>query len=273
MNLISFNPYRTLGIPNITYIKPENIFKEIDKIKEADYILFPEYWQINFLVYGLGKKILPNINSFHLGHNKIEMTRALLATFPENVPYTRIMGRNESAISLNVDTIEEELGYPCVAKEIKNSMGQGVFLINNRFELKKYINNNEILYIQEELPIDRDLRVVYIGNRVVAAYWRIASEGCFHNNVAKGGTYSFENIPLQAVDLVDRIAKTLGINHAGFDVVVVGDRFYILEFNILFGNEGLRNLKISVEKIIYEHVLADLTPIRPIFPGEGERIS
>lgn len=260
MNLVSFNPYRTIGIPNITYIKPENIFKDIDKIKKADYILFPEYWQVNSLVYGLGKKIFPNINSFHLGHNKIEMTRALLATFPENVPYTKIMGRKDAAVNLNIETIEDELGYPCVAKEIKNSMGQGVFLVNDRTELKKYINNNETLYIQEKLPIDRDLRVVYVGNRVVAAYWRIAPEGCFHNNVAQGGSYSFENIPLLAVDLVDRMAKTLGINHAGFDVVVVGDKFYILEFNILFGNEGLKNLNLSTEQIIYEYVLEDLNP-------------
>ncbi len=258
MKLLSFNPYRTIGIPGITYIKPENVYKEINKVKEADYVLFPEYWQVNFLTYGLDKKIFPNINTFHLGHNKVEMTRVLMATFPENVPYTRIMGRNDSAINLSIETIEEEFGYPCVAKEIKNSMGQGVFLINNRDELDEYINRNEILYIQEKLPIDRDLRVVYVGNKVVAAYWRIAQEGSFHNNVAKGGSYSFENIPAYAVELVERIAKALGINHAGFDVVVVGDRYYILEFNVLFGNEGLKSFDVPVEKMIYDYVMLDL---------------
>lgn len=258
VKLLSFNPFRTIGIPGVTYIKPENIFKEIQKVKDADYILFPEFWQVNLLVYGLGKKIFPNINTFHLGHNKIEMTRVLWATFPNNVPYTRIMGKNDTQINVAIDTVEEEFGYPCVAKEIKNSMGQGVFLIDNKKELKEYTHKNEILYIQEKLPIDRDLRVVYVGNKVVAAYWRIAKEGEFHNNVAKGGSYSYENIPHQAIDLVERVAKILGINHAGFDIVEVGDKYYILEFNVLFGNEGLKSLEVSVEDKIYEYILSEL---------------
>lgn len=270
MKIITFNPYRTIGIQNVTYIKPENIFKEIDTIKEADYILFPEYWQVNFLVYGLKKKIFPNIGTYHLGHNKIEMTRALMATFPQYLPYTLIEAKSE----LSLEKIEDEFGYPCVAKEIKNSMGRGVFLIENRKELKEYIDNNDSLYIQERLPIDRDLRVVYVGNKVIAAYWRIGKEGSFHNNIAKGGSYSFENIPIGGINIVDAIAKTLNINHAGFDVVVVDNNFYILEFNVLFGNEGLRNLGISVESVIYEYIMSDMEPPRPRFPGiNGDRAS
>lgn len=267
MKIITFNPFRTIGMKNITYIKPENMFKEIDKIKEADFILFPEYWQVNSLVYGLKKMIFPNINTFHLGHNKVEMTRAFMSTFPENIPYTRMMGSAPSSI----DIVEEEFGYPVVAKEIKNSMGNGVFLLKDRNELKEYIKNNETLYIQEYLPIDRDLRVVYIGNKVISAYWRIAEEGKFHNNIAKGASYSFQNIPIQAVDLVDRMAKQLGINHAGFDIVEVDGNFYILEFNVLFGNEGLREQGIRAEDYINEYIW-DNDPNKPTFPGIQRKV-
>lgn len=268
MKLITFDPLKTIGIPNITYIKPEHMFREIDKIKEADYILFPEYWQVNTLVYGLKKKIFPNISTYHLGHNKVETTRALMATFPNNVPYTTILGKN----NIDIEMTEEEFGYPLVAKEIKNSMGRGVFLVKNRSELKNYIENNDILYIQEKLPIDRDLRVVYVGNKVIAAYWRIAGEGQFHNNIAKGGSYDFNNIPPKAIELVERIAATLGVNHAGFDVVTVDDNFYILEYNVMFGNEGLRNLGIKAEKYIYEYILSDpdLNPNDPNNPNNPQ---
>ena len=248
--LITFDPFRTIGIPNVTYIKPENIFKEIDKVKEANYILFPEYWQVNSLVYGLKKKIFPNINTYQLGHNKIETTRALWATFPKNVPYTQILSKS----NVDIETIEEEFGYPLVAKEIKNSMGRGVFLIKSRQELKNYIDNNCILYIQEELPIDRDLRIVYVGNKVIGAYWRIAKEGEFHNNIAKGASYDYRNIPSEAIDLVEKVAVTLDINHAGFDIAVVDSNFYILEYNVMFGNEGLKNMGIKAEKYIYEYI-------------------
>ena len=261
--LITFYPFRSIGIPNVTYIKPESIFKEIEKIKQANYILFPEYWQVNSLVYGLKKKIFPNINTYQLGHNKIETTRALWATFPKNVPYTKILSRDDA----NIEVIEQEFGYPLVAKEIKNSMGRGVFLIKNRQELKSYIDNNSILYIQEKLPIDRDLRIVYVGNKVIGGYWRIAKEGEFHNNIAKGASYDYNNIPSEAIDLVERVAVALDINHAGFDIAVVDDNFYILEYNVMFGNEGLRNMGIKVEKYIYEYILTDFnTPNTPRYP-------
>jgi len=264
MRLITFNPFRTIGIPKVTYIKPENMFKEIEKIKEADYILFPEYWQVNTLVYGLKKKIFPNINTYQLGHNKIETTRVLQAIFPENVPYTQILSKDSG----NIEKIEEEFGYPLVAKEIKSSMGRGVFLIENRKELKSYIDNNEFLYIQERLPIDRDLRIVYVGDKVIGAYWRIAGEGQFHNNIAKGASYDYDNIPKEAIDLVENIARELNINHAGFDVVVVDNKLYILEYNVMFGNEGLRNMGINVEEYISEYINndPDFTPSNPTFP-------
>lgn len=264
MKLITFNPFRTIGISSVTYIKPENMLKEIEKIKAADYILFPEYWQINTLVYGLKKKIFPNISTYQLGHNKIETTRALQAIFPKNVPYTRILGRDH----MDIESIEYEFGYPLVAKEIKNSMGRGVFLIENRQQLKNYIENNEILYIQEKLPIDRDLRIVYVGDQVIGAYWRMARDGEFHNNIAKGASYDYSNVPQEAIQLVERVARELNINHAGFDVAVVDDQLYILEYNVIFGNEGLRNINIEVEKYIAEYINKDpdFTPNSPTFP-------
>ena len=264
MKLVTFNPFRTIGISNTTYIKPESIFKKIDKIKEADYILYPEYWQVNSLVYGLKKKIFPSISTYQLGHNKVETTRALWATFPKNVPYTQILNKDIA----DVETIEEEFGYPLVAKEIKNSMGRGVFLIENRQELKNYIENNDILYIQERLPIDRDLRIVYVGNKVIGAYWRIASQGEFHNNIAKGASYDFNNIPLKAIELVEKVANALDINHAGFDIAVVDDNYYILEYNVMFGNEGLRKMGVKAEKYVYEYLLSNFnsTPNKPVYP-------
>jgi ribosomal protein S6--L-glutamate ligase len=264
MRFVTFNPFRTLGIPNVTYIKPENMFKEVERIKEADFILFPEYWQVNALFYGLKKSIFPSISTYHLGHNKVETTRVLQCTFPENVPYTKIM----NSFGVTACDIEEDFEYPLVAKEIKNSMGRGVFLIENRDQLQSYIENNEVLYIQERLPIDRDLRVVFVGDKVISAYWRIAPEGGFHNNIAKGASYDFHNIPSEAVRLVENVARSLKINHAGFDVALVEDKLYILEFNVMFGNEGLRKLGIPVEKFIYEYITSnpEFTPNNPILP-------
>jgi ribosomal protein S6--L-glutamate ligase len=205
---------------------------------------------VNLLVYGLHKRIFPSIASYHLGHDKVEMTRVLQAAFPANVPYTRILAGGEECL----DTIREEFYFPLVAKEVRNSMGQGVFLISNETELKDYLKRNEIVYVQEKLPVDRDLRVVYAGDDVLTAYWRIAAPGAFHNNISRGGDFSFADIPGGALDLVRKVAQTLGINHAGFDVAVVGDHYYIFEFNVMFGNEVINKMNIPLKETVYRYV-------------------
>ncbi|MGO4887904.1 RimK family alpha-L-glutamate ligase [Anaerobacillus sp. MEB173] len=252
MKIVTFNPFRTIGIPNIQYIKPEHMFqkKEREKIEEADICLFPEYWQVNSLVYGMKKKIFPNIQSFHLGHDKIEMTRALWSVCPENVPYTEILGKNK----YNIENVLTTFPYPFVAKEIRNSMGKGVFLIENEQQFLEYAERNDYFYVQEYLPIDRDLRVCIVGDQIITAYWRIGGWDTFHNNVAQGGQISFDNIPIEAINLVKQTAQKLGINHAGFDIVFVNNTMYFLEFNILFGNQAFQTLGISVEKIIHQHI-------------------
>ncbi|BCR03762.1 hypothetical protein DESUT3_08310 [Desulfuromonas versatilis] len=262
MRLVSFNPYRSLGLPGVRYIKPELALRHKDEVKAADWALFPESWQVNFLAYGLKVPIFPNLSTFHLGYDKVEMTRAFWAVAPEHFPHTLILPSNENAIGQVLD----ELSFPMVGKEIRNSMGRGTFLLQNRRELIDYAARNPVLYLQEYLPIDRDLRVVYVGDRVVSAYWRIAGEGQFLTNVAQGGRLCFEAIPPEALQLVERIARALEINHAGFDLALVEGHFYFLEFNPMFGNEGLARSGVPLAEIIWEYLLTH-TSRPPVAPG------
>lgn len=262
MKLVSFNTFKTLNIQDAYYIKPEHFFKEKDKIKEADWILYPEYWQVNSLVYGLKKRIFPNVSTYHLGHNKIEMTRAFMTICPQNIPYTEIL----SNTPINQECILDMFTFPFIAKEIKSSMGFGVHLIEDKKQFRSYCNTNDILYIQEKLPIDRDMRIIYVGDEVIASYWRIGAENSFKNNVAQGGTISYDNIPQKAIDLVDRIAKELDINHAGFDVAEVDGHYYIFEFNVFFGTRGLLNQSKNLSEIILRY-LQKQTPYLPTSPN------
>ncbi|GGM27662.1 hypothetical protein GCM10011351_11880 [Paraliobacillus quinghaiensis] len=70
MKIVSFNAFRTIGIPGVHYIKPDLMFKEINAIREADIVLFPETWQVPAFVYGWKKKIFPSIESMQLGFRK-----------------------------------------------------------------------------------------------------------------------------------------------------------------------------------------------------------
>lgn len=252
MRLISFDPLRTWDIPGVRPVKAERWQEDLDEIRAADWVLFPEYWQINFLSYGLKVRVFPSVSSYHLGHNKVEMTRAFEVVARKHVPYTRILPRTDGAVEMILD----DLPLPFVAKEIHNSMGRGVYLIENVADLERYVAANHMLYVQELLPIDRDVRVVIVGEEVVSAYWRIAPEGGFYSNVARGGEISFDDVPAAAVDLAQRVAAELAINHAGFDVAMVDGHPYLLEFNLRFGNEALRRQEIRLGPLIADYLRA-----------------
>jgi len=232
-------------------------------VQAADWVLYPEYWQVNPLVYGLKKRIFPSVSTYHIGHDKVEMARAFEAVCPANFPLTRILPRTDHSL----EQILDEFDFPFVAKEVRSAKGEGVFLITDRSELRKYVDKNEVLFIQEYLPISRDMRVVVIGGSVVTAYWRQAREGCFHNNVSRGGEISFEHINDNAVRLVSVMAEALDINHAGFDVAEVDGHCFLLEFNLRFGTQGLSARGIRLGKAIVDYLSAiSRPPIEPTHP-------
>jgi ribosomal protein S6--L-glutamate ligase len=250
MKIVSFDPLRTWDMPKITRLKADDWQKHLETVKAADWILFPEQWQVNFLTYALKKRIFPSASSYHLGYSKVEMTYAFQAICPDHVPYTLIMPRSDSA----VEQILDDLPFPFVAKEVRNSMGRGVFLIESRHEFDQYFAYNPTLYVQEYLPIQRDLRVVIVGHEPLTAYWRVAAPGGFYNNVARGGQLDFEDVPQTAVDLAVETARALDIDHAGFDIAMVDGHPYLIELNMRFGNQALVKEKIRLN----QHILSYL---------------
>jgi ribosomal protein S6--L-glutamate ligase len=129
-----------------------------------------------------------------------------------------------------------------------------VALIEDRQALRDWAAGHDVLYVQERLPIERDVRVTVVGDQVVAAYWRKAPQGGFHNNIARGGELGFDHVPPQAISVVADLARHLKIDHAGFDVALVDGHPFILEFNVLFGNGGLEPLGVKLADIIHQYL-------------------
>ncbi|GAB3370674.1 hypothetical protein NCG89_09975 [Spongiibacter taiwanensis] len=262
MAWVSFDIFRTLGFADTLQIKPEQLFTFRDEISSASWVLFPEYWQLNALTYGLKARVFPSEASYRLGHNKIEMTRAFELVAPANTPCTRI----EANTPENADLLWAEMALPFVAKLPKASQGNGVWLIEDRADWRRYLALTDVLYVQEYLPIDRDVRVVIVGDQVVCAYWRQQAAQGFYNNVSKGGVVDHSPVPAQAVELALRLATTLGIDHAGFDIALVGEHPYVLEFNRLFGNQGIPGGDRKLRDAIVDYLLRQSEPTGPHFP-------
>lgn len=274
MKLISFDAMRTFGIANIHYIKPQNTDRHLDAIQRADWLLFPEYWQVNSLYYGLRKRIYPSLSTYHIGHDKIEMTRVVQLLWPRHMPETHILPNT----AWGRDWVWHQMDRPFVAKTARAAQGRGVWRIDTTEDWRHYVDTHDTLYVQEYLPIDRDMRLVVIGRRVVAAYWRCRQADGFHTNVSRGGLIDAADIPLQAVALVEQMARRLDIDHAGFDLAQVDDHLYFFEFNRLFGTAGLVQQGISPGDLIFSYLQAksnppldpDLTPPRMDSPPESK---
>lgn len=272
MKLVSFDALRTLHFPRHSVLKPEHYLTHQATLTEADWVLFPPYWLLNSLVFGLHTRIFPSLASYLIGHNKIEMTRAFQLVTPDNTPYTEILTNTPA----NQEWLWASMDTPFVAKIVKSSMGEGVVLVEDKTQWRHYCQTAEVLYVQEYLPIDRDLRIIVAGNDIIAGYWRMQSPYSFHNNISRGGEIVEGIVPPAAEALVRKVSAQLGINHAGFDVAMVGTHPYLLEFNRLFGTRGLYNRDIELATTIVNYLqqqLEDDSPTRPRSPtGRGPKI-
>ena len=226
-----------------------------DRIVGAEYVLFPQTWQLNVLQYAWKLRTFPSYSTYDVGYDKVEMTRAFMAVAPEHCPRTLILPASPSGAEEAMD----ELGFPLVVKHPRSSMGHGVELVESRADLQAWLGGADVLYAQEYLESTQDLRVVWVGDRVVTAYWRRGGDG-FKHNIAQGGELDFHDIPGPALDLVTRVATALGIDHAGFDLVVIDGWPYLIELNCLFGHAGIKAQGIRLGSIILEYLQRTLRP-------------
>lgn len=232
----------TLGVrPNFSDYSPE----EAAMIRNADTIYYPATFYAD-LLDAMGKRTFPSYHTYKCVMDKIKQT-ALLDLLDLPHPRTRVYyGRQWT------DRVLDEFALPFIAKIPRGSaMGRGVYLIQKRADLDAYARKNPTpAYIQEHLPIDRDIRAVIVGREVILAYWRLAPAGEFRSNVAVGGRVSFDPVPQAALDLALRCAKVCGWDDVGIDICRHNDRYLILEANMKYGKEGFRAASIDYRDLM-----------------------
>ena len=232
---------RTLGVkPNFDDYTPA----EQALIRQAPKIYYPSVFYAD-LLNAMGKETFPSYHTYKFAQDKIKQTTMFaLAGIPH--PRTRTFyGRKQ------METIPNLFSYPFIAKTPRGSaLGRGVYLIRTRQDLSDYCDHHKTAYIQEYLPIDRDMRIVVIGRRVVHAYWRCAPDGDFRTNVAGGGRVDLSPVPIEACDLALATAKACGWNDVGLDICQFQGRCYVLEANMKYGREGFRAAGIDYDQLI-----------------------
>ena len=146
--------------------------------------------------------------------------------------------------------------FPFVAKIPRGSArGNGVFLIENPRNLEGYLERGGPAYIQEYLPVDRDMRLVIIGDKIRLAFWRLAPEAGFHTNLSQGGGIRFDPLPKAACALALKTAQVCGWNDVGMDIVESNGQYYVLEGNMKYGTKGFKAAGIDYKALLVKLLL------------------
>lgn len=229
----------------------KNLFLEVQKARA---VILPQ--TVEKELYCLCKKlcphVFPNYDLRFQWEGKVGDTLAFWA-FNIKHPHTLVFPKVETLLGDHPD-MEHKVPalppFPFVLKGAHGGEGTQVWLIESSMELEERLQTllqfelqgSSGFIIQEYLPaLERDLRVVVIGNKVVS-YWRKA-QGFLHN-IAQGGEIDAESDPeLQAIgrERVRQFCQHSGINLAAFDLVFPpAEREPIfLEINYTFGRTGL----------------------------------
>ena len=231
----------TLGVrPNFSDYSP----REAELIRKADKIYYPTTFYAD-LFDAMGKATFPSYHTYKCVQDKIKQTALFdLLNLPH--PRTRVFyGKHQKK------SILDHFSFPFIAKIPRGSaLGRGVYLIHTEKELRNYLHQTSPAYIQAYLPIDRDIRVVVIGSRIVHAYWRIAPPNEFRSNVAVGGKISLEAVPEKARDLALQVARSCCWDDVGIDICEHKGRFYVLEANMKYGKQGFREAGLDYDQLM-----------------------
>lgn len=148
---------------------------------------------------------------------------------------------------IDVEFIQQSIGYPCIIKTLSGSFGAGVFMADNKTQLKQLLkmaeitNENYDIIIQEYVKdsYGKDLRVLVINGKVVGCMMRQSIDDDFRANITRGG----EGIPYQITEDIEWIAgessRLLDLDIAGVDLLFDNGGYKICEVNSSPGFEGM----------------------------------
>jgi [lysine-biosynthesis-protein LysW]--L-2-aminoadipate ligase len=167
---------------------------------------------------------VPVINKFEVANNCGNKMITSLLLKKHNVPTPK------TYFSFSAETALENLekvGYPMVIKPVVGSWGRGVMALKDRDTADAIIEVRElndgpldrIYYLQEMIKRPpRDIRVIAVGDQVVAAMYR-TSTGGFKTNIALGAEPVPCEITKELEDICLKASKAVGGGILGIDLM------------------------------------------------------
>lgn len=184
------------------------------------------------------------------------LTLEVLARNGIDVPRT-VLVRGPERLDRTLDLLG---GPPVVLKLLQGSQGIGVILAETRTAIEATLDTlwglGQDILLQEFIAESRgqDLRVLIVGDRVVAAMRRQARSGEWRSNLHRGGSGSRVDLHPRYESAAIGAARAIGLEVAGIDILESARGPKVIEVNASPGFEGLEQTTgIDVATTILRH--------------------
>ncbi len=177
----------------------------------------------------------------------------------ESIPAPLCYTPNAKADEAFLQSVADTLGFPLVIKQSYGSFGAGVHLVPGMPELQK--KANELLHVPHFYQrfiagaAGRDIRVIVIGGKAVAAMERVAKAGEFRSNIELGGVGRQITLSKQEMHAAECAAQALGLDYCGVDLLQTPQGVAVCEVNSNAFFDGLeRTTGVNVARLYAEYI-------------------
>jgi len=251
-----------IDTPNwVKNLKPADAYIWHADTKEEHYRIIHD--RVYFFESVIKKPIFPDMNQYYAYNDKIKQSNIFKLL---NVPTVKTYISYDKQKSLEVIN---KIKYPFILKDAHGYGGLHVHKIDNKKTAREYIEKifgpkglkhdlatmKDYFYAEEFVPIDKDMRVIVIGNRVACAYWR-SSSGDWRHNIGLGGEARFDQIPKKALDFCLKFNKKMNFHWMAYDIFVLKNgKILMSEFACNFGIKAPTMVGYDIRKMQAEYII------------------
>jgi len=171
----------------------------------------------------------------------------------------------KTVFSINPNNVEDQIellgGAPVIIKLQEGTQGKGVILAESKKSAISVIDTlytmNTSILLQEfiEEANGEDLRIVVVGNKIVASMKRTSGLDDFRSNVHRGAETQKVQLTPREKFIAINATKNLGLGVAGVDLIRSKNGPLLIEVNASPGLKGIEAATgVNVAKFIVQYV-------------------
>ena len=171
---------------------------------------------------------------------------------------------------IDISSVEQDLGYPVIVKNITGACGYGINLCNDEAELQNlveliYLNNKQAkILLQEYISASSGsaLRVYVLGGAVIG-HMKHSSSNSFKSNYKADTKIEPFELTQEVIDMSVKIAKLFNLEMTGIDYLFDTDGMKVCEVNAFPGFKGLEKATgQDIATIVLKHIQQNLSSMK-----------